>query len=126
MRSSRPRRDEKNHCPCLEAIVDGTLFHVYALVYCFELPFLGEMLSLIVVGKFLVWMAVVRLFRYPLRTAIAVAAGLTQIGELSFVVVQVGRSSGLVDEGIFSAVVAASLFSILMNVFVSAGRVSLG
>ena len=59
------------------------------------------MLLLIVVGKFLVWTAVVRLFRYPLRTAIAVAAGLTQIGELSFVVVQVARSSGMVGRKYF-------------------------
>ncbi len=61
-----------------------------------HLPLLGWMLLLIVAGKFLVWTTVVWLFRYPLRTAIAVASGLTQIGELSFVVVQVAQSSGLV------------------------------
>ena len=38
-----------------------------------SLPLLGLMLLLIVVGKFLVWTMVVWLFRYPLRTAIAVA-----------------------------------------------------
>jgi CPA2 family monovalent cation:H+ antiporter-2 len=79
------------------------------------------MLLLIIVGKFLVWTAIVWLFRYPIRTAIAVAAGLTQIGELSFVVVQVARSSGMVAENVFSAVIAASLISILLNVFVVRG-----
>jgi monovalent cation:H+ antiporter-2, CPA2 family len=79
------------------------------------------MLLLIVVGKFLVWMTVVWLFRYPIRTAIAVAAGLTQIGELSFVVVQVARSSGIVGENVFSTVIAASLISILLNVFIVRG-----
>jgi len=59
----------------------------------------------------------VRLFRYSTRTAIAVAAGLTQIGELSFVVVQVARSAGMVTENVFSATIAASLLSILLNVF---------
>ena len=83
-----------------------------------HLALLGFMLMVIVFGKFLVWAAVVWLFRYPLRTAIAVAAGLTQIGELSFVVVQVARSSELVDESVFSTVIAASLISILLNVFV--------
>lgn len=86
-----------------------------------NLPMLGFMLLLIVVGKFLVWTAVVWLFRYPLSTAIAVAAGLTQIGELSFVVVQVARSAGMAGEGTFSAVIAASLISILLNVFVVRG-----
>jgi monovalent cation:H+ antiporter-2, CPA2 family len=82
-----------------------------------HLPLLGAMLLLIVVGKLLVWTTVVRFFRHSLRTAITAAAGLTQIGELSFVVVQVARSSGLVDEGVFSTAIAASLISILLNVF---------
>jgi monovalent cation:H+ antiporter-2, CPA2 family len=86
-----------------------------------NLPLLGVMLLLIVVGKSLVWTALVWLFHYPLRTAITVATGLTQIGELSFVVVQVSRSSGLVDENIFSTVIAASLISILLNVFIVRG-----
>jgi monovalent cation:H+ antiporter-2, CPA2 family len=86
-----------------------------------SLPLLGLMLLLIVVGKFLVWTAIVRLFRYPFRTAVAVASGLAQIGELSFVVVQVARSSGMVGENVFSTVIAASLISILLNVFIVRG-----
>jgi len=86
-----------------------------------SLPLLGLMLLLIVVGKFLVWTSVVWLFRYPFWTAIAVASGLTQIGELSFVVVQVARSSGMVAENVFNTVIAASLISILLNVFIVRG-----
>jgi monovalent cation:H+ antiporter-2, CPA2 family len=97
----------------------GTLIDPKALFS--SLPLLGLMLLLIVVGKFLVWTAVVWLFRYPIRTAILVAAGLTQIGELSFVVVQVARSSGIVAENVFSTAIAASLMSILLNVFIVRG-----
>jgi len=82
-----------------------------------SLPLLGLMLLLIVLGKFLVWTSVVWIFRYSFQTALAVAAGLTQIGELSFVVVQVARSSGMVSENVFTTVIAASLLSILVNVF---------
>src|ERR1700677_3553347 len=81
-----------------------------------SLPLLGLMLLLILGGKFLVWTVVVWIFRDPIRTAIGVAVGLTQIGELSFVVVQVARSSGIVAENVFSTVIAASLISILINV----------
>jgi monovalent cation:H+ antiporter-2, CPA2 family len=95
----------------------GTLINPAVLLQ--HLPLLGEMLLLILAVKFAVWTTVVWLFRYSLRSAVAVAAGLTQIGELSFVVVQVCRSSGLVDEGVFSTVIAASLVSILINVFVA-------
>jgi predicted Kef-type K+ transport protein len=79
------------------------------------------MLLLIIIGKFLVWTAVVWLFRYPIWTATAVAAGLTQIGKLSFVVAQVGRSSGMVAENVFGALIAASLVSIFLNVFIVRG-----
>jgi monovalent cation:H+ antiporter-2, CPA2 family len=86
-----------------------------------SLPLLGLMLLLIVVGKFVVWTLVVWIFRYSLWTAIAVAAGLTQIGELSFIVVQVARSAGMVAEDVFSTTIAASLISILINVFIVRG-----
>jgi CPA2 family monovalent cation:H+ antiporter-2 len=56
--------------------------------------FLLAILLLVIVGKFIVWTAVVKLFRYPLRTAILVGVGLTQIGEFSFILVQVARSNG--------------------------------
>jgi len=94
----------------------GTLIDPSVLLH--SLPLLGFMLLLIVGGKFLVWSMVVWLFRYPIRTAILVAAGLTQIGELSFVVMQAARSAGMVAENVFSTVIAASLISILLNVFV--------
>src|SRR5580658_3552442 len=94
----------------------GTLIDPHVLLS--NLPLLGLMLLLIVVGKFLVWTAVVWLFRYSIWTAIAVASGLTQIGELSFVVAQVGRSSGMVGENVFSTLIAASLISILLNVLI--------
>ncbi len=82
-----------------------------------SLPLLAVMLLLIVVGKTIIWTAVVRLFGYSIWTALAVAVGLTQIGEFSFVLVQVARSSGLVGAEVYSAALAASLLSILLNVF---------
>jgi monovalent cation:H+ antiporter-2, CPA2 family len=94
----------------------GTLVDPHVLLN--NLPLLGLLLLLIVVGKFLVWAMVVWLFRYPIRTAVIIAAGLTQIGELSFVMVQVARSSGIVGENVFSTAIAASLISILLNVFI--------
>jgi CPA2 family monovalent cation:H+ antiporter-2 len=86
-----------------------------------NLPLLGVMLALILPGKFLIWMVVVRLFGYPSRDAVAAAVGLTQIGELSFVVVTTAATAGLVGENIFNAAVAASLISIFLNVFAVRG-----
>lgn len=91
----------------------GTL--VVPSVIIHNLPLLGVMLLLVVVGKFVVWLGVMKLFRYSLWTSIAVAAGLTQIGELSFILVEVAKKSGLVGEEVFTATLAASLISIFLN-----------
>jgi CPA2 family monovalent cation:H+ antiporter-2 len=58
---------------------------------------------------------VVRLFRYPARTALLVAVGLTQIGEFSFILVQVARAAGHIGDDVYSATLAAALISILVN-----------
>ena len=80
-----------------------------------NLPLLGVMLALVIVGKFVIWGVVVWLFRYPSRTALLVAVGLTQIGEFSFILVQAARSAGHIGDDVYSATLAAALLSILVN-----------
>jgi CPA2 family monovalent cation:H+ antiporter-2 len=80
-----------------------------------NLPLLGVMLALVIVGKFVIWAAVVWLFRYPSKTALLVAVGLTQIGEFSFILVQAARSAGHIGDEVYSATLAAALLSILVN-----------
>jgi len=76
---------------------------------------LAVMITLIVLGKFVVWTGVVCIFRYPLWTAVPVAVGLTQIGEFSFVLVQVARNVGIIGDELYTATLAASLITILLN-----------
>ena len=57
----------------------------------------STIVALTVVGKFLVWTFVAWLFRYPWRTALLVGAGLTQIGEFSYVLIGVSRDAHVVD-----------------------------
>jgi K+:H+ antiporter len=70
---------------------------------------------LILLGKFVIWSAVVWLFRYPLRAALLVGAGLTQIGEFSYVLVRVARDSQIVEGEVYNAVLAASVITIVVN-----------
>ena len=72
-------------------------------------------LLLVIAGKFLVWTGIVKLFRYPWKTAVLVGTGLTQIGEFSFILVQVAHSNGLLDDRFYYSMLAASLISILAN-----------
>jgi len=80
-----------------------------------DVPLLLVIVVLVVVGKFVIWTAVVWLFRQGLRTAVIVAVGLTQIGEFSFILVQVARSAGHVGDEVYQAVLAASLLTVLVN-----------
>jgi len=74
-----------------------------------------SIVGLTVVGKLVIWTLVVRLFRYPWKTALMVGVGLTQIGEFSYVLVQVARDARLVGDDIYNATLAASVITILLN-----------
>ena len=71
--------------------------------------------GMVVVGKFVIWAIVVKLFRYPTNMALMVGLGLTQIGEFSYVLVRVARDAHIVGDDMYNAVLAASVFTILIN-----------
>lgn len=73
------------------------------------------LVALILAGKFAIWFGIVRLFRYPARTALRVGIGLTQIGELSFVLARIALNSNLITAQVYNDVLAASLLTILSN-----------
>jgi CPA2 family monovalent cation:H+ antiporter-2 len=77
--------------------------------------------AIIIVGKSIAAMGLVLAFRYPLNTALIVAASLAQIGEFSFILAGLGMSLGLfAPEGV-SLILAGALISIALNPFVFAG-----
>lgn len=80
-----------------------------------NIPLLATMVLLVVVGKLVLWTLVVWLFRQPLWTALQVGVGLTQIGEFSFILVQVARQSGHVGDDVYNATLATALTTILIN-----------
>jgi CPA2 family monovalent cation:H+ antiporter-2 len=73
------------------------------------------MVALVIVGKFVIWAGVVRLFGYSWDTAFRTGIGLTQIGEFSFILAQVSLQAGLIEPRIYHATLAASLITILAN-----------
>jgi len=73
------------------------------------------LVGLIIIGKFLVWFLVVRLFRYSGQTAWRVGLGLTQIGEFSFILAQVSLTVHIITPAIYNATLAAALVTIMVN-----------
>jgi CPA2 family monovalent cation:H+ antiporter-2 len=80
-----------------------------------NLGLLMVLVGIIVIGNWAIWTIVALIFRQPLSTALLVGVGLTQIGEFSFVLVQVARQAGHVGLDVYNATLAASLVTILLN-----------
>ena len=72
-------------------------------------------LAVVIVGKPLVAMLVVRLLRYPFKVALAVGVALAQIGEFSFMLTALGRQLGVVTEAAMHTVVVVAIVSIVTN-----------
>jgi CPA2 family monovalent cation:H+ antiporter-2 len=77
-------------------------------------PVLATVL-IIVVGKSVVALLIVLAFRYPLRTALTIAASLAQIGEFSFILAGLGISLKLLPEEGRDLILAGAILSILAN-----------
>ncbi|MEQ1868723.1 MAG: cation:proton antiporter [Vicinamibacterales bacterium] len=74
--------------------------------------------ALVIVGNGAIGAGLGFLLPCRARTALIVGAGLSQIGEFSFIVGQSGMALGLLDSSQYSLILAASLVSITMNTFV--------
>ena len=71
--------------------------------------------GLIVIGKPLLTLVLGFLFPWPARTTLVLAAGLSQIGEFSFILGQEGVGLGLLDQNQYSLILAGALLSITIN-----------
>jgi CPA2 family monovalent cation:H+ antiporter-2 len=72
-------------------------------------------LAIVMIGNTLAAFVLVLLFRYPLNTALTVAAGLAQIGEFSFILARIGVNYKLLSEEGQSLILAAAILSIALN-----------
>jgi CPA2 family monovalent cation:H+ antiporter-2 len=72
-------------------------------------------LAVVLIGKPLAALIVVRLLRYPFAVGAAVSVALAQIGEFSFILGNLGRQLGLLSEVGVNTIVAVSIVSIVLN-----------
>lgn len=73
------------------------------------------LLAIIVIGKYIITLLLGFVIKHPARTFLVVAAGLSQIGEFSFILGQAGLSMGLLDQDQYSLILAGALLSITLN-----------
>jgi CPA2 family monovalent cation:H+ antiporter-2 len=72
-------------------------------------------LIVVLVGKPVVALLIVRLMNCPLRPALTVGIALAQIGEFSFILAALGRELGVLPAPATNALVATAIVSIVLN-----------
>jgi CPA2 family monovalent cation:H+ antiporter-2 len=91
----------------------GMLFEPMFFVHQPLLTLAG--LAIVMVGKPLAALTIVAILGYPLKTALTVAIALAQMGEFSFILSEVGRQHGLMNDTAHNLLVACALVSITLN-----------
>lgn len=82
---------------------------------------LGELVALvllIMLGKWIINMALGALFSAGVRTSLTIASGLSQIGEFSFIIGQTGMALGVLTSDQYSLILGGAVVSIALNSFV--------
>lgn len=72
---------------------------------------------IIVVAKGIVALAITAMFNLPRNVSYAVAIGLAQIGEFSFILGSLALTKGLITQDLYNLILAGSILSIVVNPF---------
>jgi monovalent cation:H+ antiporter-2, CPA2 family len=75
------------------------------------------LVTVTMVGKAAIVTVIVKLFGYPLKTALKVGIGINQIGEFSFVLAGVAASEGLFSDQIYGLTVGTTAATLLITPF---------
>ncbi|MEK6599905.1 MAG: cation:proton antiporter [Deltaproteobacteria bacterium] len=81
--------------------------------FLYHLPYIFPMACAIIILKILVIIGIGQILRYPLRLAIIVGIGLSNIGEFSFVLMKAGEEYGLLSKDMYQTFIAASILTML-------------
>lgn len=76
------------------------------------------LVALVFVGKFLIITPLVRVFRYPLKTALLAGLGLAQIGEFSFVLASQGQALGIISRQVYLLILGTTAVTLVFTPFV--------
>jgi len=81
--------------------------------------------AIIILGKSAAAFLIVYVLRYPIGTALIIAASLAQIGEFSFILAELGIALRLLSTESQSLIVAGALLSITLNSFLLRGATAI-
>ena len=79
---------------------------------------LTGLVAIITIGKATIVAGIVKLFGYPLKTALTVGLGINQIGEFSFVLAGVAHRQGLFTDRLYGLTVGTTAATLLLAPFI--------
>jgi CPA2 family monovalent cation:H+ antiporter-2 len=91
----------------------GMLFNPFIILFY---PYKVLMIAgIIIFAKLIVTTLLLKLFKYPLQTALIVGCGLSQIGEFSFILASMGLDLKIFPKNAYNLVLAGAFISIALN-----------
>jgi len=102
----------------------GMLLSLQALAQ--NIGWVAILVVCLIVGKALIVWAIVKILGFPQRIAVMTGVGIAQIGEFSFVLAKVGRSSDLLPDSDYQSFLAASIISMIATPFLIAAAPKIG
>jgi len=81
--------------------------------------------AVVILGKSAAAFLIICALRYPIGTALIIAASLAQIGEFSFILAELGIALRLLSTEGQSLIVAGALLSITLNSFLLRGAIAI-
>ena len=75
------------------------------------------LVAIVILGKVLIITPIVKVFGYPLRTALIAGLGMAQIGEFSFVLASEGQGLGIVSRQVYLLVLGTTAVTLLITPF---------
>jgi CPA2 family monovalent cation:H+ antiporter-2 len=84
---------------------------------------LALIVLLVIVGKGLIFAGIARFFGYRNVVPLAMGLGLSQIGEFSFLLAQLGLDTGGIDQAVFSLTVSTALVTMALTPYLSQATV---
>ncbi len=89
-------------------------------------PIIVPLALAIMCGKAVIVGFVVRLFGQPHRVAVSTGLALAQVGEFSFVLLELGYRQGLLPENVFQGLLSVTIVTLLLTPYVIAGAPGIG
>lgn len=83
-----------------------------------NLELIFGLVAIVFIGKFLIVTPLVKMFRYPLKTALIAGLGLAQIGEFSFVLASEGQTLGIVSRRVYLLILGTTAVTLLLTPFI--------